>query len=208
MIAYAFINYASIIGIEPNKGASSITIDVIGCFYTNPTTTKSSTITTIQTSGIPSVTSHSSTVASSVFTTLPPAPGSSPSPFSSTSSLTSESSTRIIIPTGESTTSPLQSTISSIFSSTTSSSNLPCLYSDWSQWSSCSSLCGNGTSHRSRTVLSGVNCLDSLIQVESCFSYNCYCNISALVYFSLLQKNPPIDSILFFIILFLDYIRV
>lgn len=208
MIAYVFINYASIIGIEPNKGASSITIDVIGCFYTNPvTTTKSSSITTIQTSGIPSVTSHSSTVASSIFSTLPPASSSS-SPFSSTASLASESSTRIIIPTGESSTSPVQSTISSIFSSTTSSSNLPCLYSDWSQWSSCSSLCGNGTSHRSRTVLSGVNCLDSLIQVESCFSYNCYCNISALVYFSLLQKNPPIDSILFFIFSFLDYILV
>jgi hypothetical protein len=68
-----------------------------------------------------------------------------------------------------------------------------CVYSDWTNWTSCTVTCGQGTQTHARNILAGF-CTEPLIETRICQMEPCPCIFTQAIYISTFQKLPPADS--------------
>jgi hypothetical protein len=68
-----------------------------------------------------------------------------------------------------------------------------CVYSDWTNWTSCTVTCGQGTQTHARNIIAGF-CTDPLTEVRMCQMEPCPCIFTQDIYISTFQKLPPADS--------------
>jgi hypothetical protein len=95
-----------------------------------------------------------------------------------------------------STTSGVSTTLSaSVFTTVTPtlSTSVQCIYSDWTNWTSCTVTCGDGTQARARNIIAGF-CTEPLTQTRLCQMEPCPCIFTQDVYVSTFQKLPSADS--------------
>lgn len=79
--------------------------------------------------------------------------------------------------------------------STRSTTDSPCILSEWSQWSPCSRSCGAGKRTRTRNASSIVKCGNaSLIEQQTCNENVCQCVLDEAFYRRVFMKEPPTDS--------------
>lgn len=68
-----------------------------------------------------------------------------------------------------------------------------CVYSDWTNWTSCTVTCGAGTQTRARNIIAGF-CTGSLLETDVCQMEPCPCVFTQAIYISTFQKLPPANS--------------
>jgi hypothetical protein len=68
-----------------------------------------------------------------------------------------------------------------------------CVYSDWTNWTSCTVTCGAGTQMHARNIIAGF-CTESLLETRACQMEPCSCIFTQDIYISTFQKEPPADS--------------
>ncbi|RMZ99352.1 hypothetical protein BpHYR1_006660, partial [Brachionus plicatilis] len=73
-----------------------------------------------------------------------------------------------------------------------------CVLSEWSQWTVCSSVCGNSTRSRTRTALKGV-CNETLNEEETCINPDCSCVINREIYLEIISSELPFDLLVGYI---------
>jgi hypothetical protein len=83
----------------------------------------------------------------------------------------------------------------SIFTTVTPtlSTSVQCIYSDFTNWTSCTVTCGEGTQMRARNIVAGF-CTEPLTQTRTCQMEPCPCIFTQADYVSTFQKLPPADS--------------
>ncbi|CAF5088956.1 unnamed protein product, partial [Rotaria sp. Silwood1] len=68
-----------------------------------------------------------------------------------------------------------------------------CIYSDWTDWTSCTVTCGVGKQERARNIIAG-SCSGPILETRICQMEPCPCIFTADIYISTFQKLPPADS--------------
>ncbi len=94
-------------------------------------------------------------------------------------------------------TTPVSSTIVSTATFTTVTPTLAtsvlCIYSDWTNWTSCTVTCGQGAQTRARNIVAGY-CTEPLSDTRLCQMEPCPCIFTQDIYVSTFQKLPPANS--------------
>jgi hypothetical protein len=68
-----------------------------------------------------------------------------------------------------------------------------CIYSDWTNWTSCTVTCGQGAQTRARNIVAGY-CTEPLSDTRLCQMEPCPCIFTQDIYVSTFQKLPPANS--------------
>ena len=83
---------------------------------------------------------------------------------------------------------PISTTISP-----TLSTGVQCVYSEWTNWTSCTVTCGEGTQTHARNIIAGF-CTEPLVETRICKMEPCPCIFTQDIYVSTFQKYPGPDS--------------
>ncbi|CAM4880153.1 unnamed protein product [Rotaria socialis] len=71
--------------------------------------------------------------------------------------------------------------------------SIKCIYSDWTNWTSCTVTCGQGQQMRARNAMAG-SCTEPLLETRICQMEPCPCIFTQDIYISTFQKLPPVDN--------------
>ncbi|CAF3238098.1 unnamed protein product, partial [Rotaria sp. Silwood2] len=75
----------------------------------------------------------------------------------------------------------------------TLTTSIQCIYSDWTDWTSCTVTCGEGQQARARNIIAGF-CAEPLSETRSCKMEPCPCIFTRDIYVSTFQELPPLDN--------------
>jgi len=78
---------------------------------------------------------------------------------------------------------------------TSTTTGVPCILTEWSEWSSCSRTCGIGYKTRTRNGSSSINCETvQLTDHQSCSDRRCQCLLDEAFYISVFKKASTDDD--------------
>lgn len=83
----------------------------------------------------------------------------------------------------------------SLFTTVTpvTATSVQCVYSNWTDWTSCTKTCGEGQQTRARNIIAGF-CIEPLLEKRTCQIEPCPCIFTQDDYISTFQKAPPADG--------------
>lgn len=82
-----------------------------------------------------------------------------------------------------------------IVTETTTTTGVPCILTEWSDWSPCSRTCGIGYKIRTRNASSTIGCEnEQLTEHQSCINRRCQCLLDEEFYIRVFNKQPTDDS--------------
>jgi hypothetical protein len=78
---------------------------------------------------------------------------------------------------------------------TSTTTGVPCILTEWSEWTPCSRTCGIGYKTRIRNASSSINCEnEQLIDHQSCIDRRCQCLLDEAFYIRVFKKESTDDS--------------